>query len=181
MVDFRCGSEHRKHFDRHARPTVSLFFFSPICDRIACLPTNGKELFGGHEMPFLHHCFPEFVNENWHGFCSCQRKKPRCWPFVCSDSSEARFLIDTSQKKVRVCVRLIILVLVLGRQTVYGQKTVYLCLSTYIVDTAVGRGSPYTARSFTGRGMLIVRGLPLRVGGRPMRHGQKGACVIACV
>ena len=31
-----------------------------------------------------------------------------------------------------VCVRLI-LALVLGRQTVYGQKTVYLCLSTYIV------------------------------------------------
>ena len=31
-----------------------------------------------------------------------------------------------------MCVRLI-LVLVLGRQTVYGQKTVYLCLSTYIV------------------------------------------------
>ena len=31
-----------------------------------------------------------------------------------------------------VCVRLI-LVLVLGRQTVYGQKTVYLCSSTYIV------------------------------------------------
>ena len=27
----------------------------------------------------------------------------------------------------------LILVLVLGRQTVYGQKTVYLCLSTYIV------------------------------------------------
>ena len=31
-----------------------------------------------------------------------------------------------------MCVRLI-LVLVLGRQTVYGQKTVYPCLSTYIV------------------------------------------------
>ena len=31
-----------------------------------------------------------------------------------------------------MCVRLI-LVLVLGQQTVYGQKTVYLCLSTYIV------------------------------------------------
>ena len=48
-------------------------------------------------------------------------------------------------------------------------------------DTDAGRGSPYTARSLTGRGMLLVRGLPLRVGGRPMRHGQKGACVIACV
>jgi len=35
-------------------------------------------------------------------------------------------------KNVCSCVRLI-LVLVLGRQTVYGQKTVYLCLSTYIV------------------------------------------------
>ena len=44
-----------------------------------------------------------------------------------------------------------------------------------------GRGSPYTGRSVTGRGMLLVRGLPLRVGGRPMRHEQKGACVIACV
>ena len=31
-----------------------------------------------------------------------------------------------------MCVRLI-LVLVLGRQTVYGQKTVYLCLSSYVV------------------------------------------------
>ena len=38
----------------------------------------------------------------------------------------SEFLIDTSPKKnpsVRLCVRLI-LVLVLGRQTVYGQKTV---------------------------------------------------------
>ena len=148
-----------------------------------------------------------------------------------------------------------------GRQTVYGQNTVYLCLSKYIVfenthaqqracdncgqrnggrscclmDRVVNRvvrvttaasetegvaavswieslmirrplGSidpnsiretelhtesrrrhsrgereSYTARSFTGRGMLLVRGLPLRVGGRPMRHGQKGACVLACV
>ena len=48
-------------------------------------------------------------------------------------------------------------------------------------ETAAGRGSPYTDRSFTGRGMLLVRGLPLHVGGRPMRHGQKGACMIACV
>ena len=48
-------------------------------------------------------------------------------------------------------------------------------------DTTAGRGSPYTGRSFTGRGMLLVRGLPLRVGGRPMRHGQKGACIIAFV
>ena len=47
----------------------------------------------------------------------------------------SEFLIDISQRKnmsVCVCVRLI-LVLVLCRQTVYGQKTVYLCLSTYIV------------------------------------------------
>ena len=35
--------------------------------------------------------------------------------------------------------------------------------------------------SLTGRGVLLVRGLPLRVGGRLMRHGQKGVCVIACV
>ena len=48
-------------------------------------------------------------------------------------------------------------------------------------ETAAGRGSAYTASSFTGRAMLLVRGLSLRVGGRPMRHGQKGACVIACV
>ena len=34
--------------------------------------------------------------------------------------------------RVCACVR-VILVLVFGRQTVYGLKTVYLCLSTYIV------------------------------------------------
>ena len=140
------------------------------------------------------------------------------------------------KNKVCACVRLI-LVLVWGRQTVYGQNTVYLCLSKYIVfenththsnvrlTTAAsetegvaavswieslmirrplgsidpnsiretelhtesrrrhsrGERESYTARSFTGRGMLLVRGLPLRVGGRPMRHGQKGACVLACV
>ena len=39
---------------------------------------------------------------------------------------------------------------------------------------ADGRGSPYTARRMTGIGMLLVRGLPLRVGGRQMRHGRKG-------
>ena len=44
----------------------------------------------------------------------------------------SEFLIATSPKEVCACVR-VILVLVLGRQTVYGQKTVYLCLSTYIV------------------------------------------------
>ena len=36
------------------------------------------------------------------------------------------------KNKVCACVRLI-LVLVWGRQTVYGQNTVYLCLSKYIV------------------------------------------------
>ena len=36
------------------------------------------------------------------------------------------------KKSVCACVRLI-LVLVSGRQTVYGQNTVYLCLSKYIV------------------------------------------------
>ena len=35
------------------------------------------------------------------------------------------------------------------------------------------RGS-YTARSMTGTGMLLVRGLPLRAGGRQMTHGRKG-------
>ena len=45
-----------------------------------------------------------------------------------------------------------------------------------------GEGVPtQPTASITGRGMLLVRGLPLRVGGRPMTHGQKGACVIACV
>ena len=46
----------------------------------------------------------------------------------------SEFLIDTSQKKnLCVCVDVrLILVLVLGRQTVYGQNTVYLCLSKYI-------------------------------------------------
>ena len=55
----------------------------------------------------------------------------------------SEFLIDTSQKKsLRVCTRAhvhactrvrLLLVLVLGRQIVYGQNTVYLCLSKYIV------------------------------------------------
>ena len=47
----------------------------------------------------------------------------------------SEFLNATSKKKkLNVCpdVRLI-LVLVLGRQIVYGQNTVYLCLSRYIV------------------------------------------------
>ena len=115
------------------------------------------------------------------------------------------------------------MVLVLGRKIVYGQSTVYLRLSKYIVfentlthiatvasgtegvaavscmeshmnrrplgsidqtrsvrlsftqsADADGRGSPYTARSMTGTGMLLVRGLPLRVLGRQMRHGRKG-------
>ena len=39
---------------------------------------------------------------------------------------------------------------------------------------ADGRGSSYTARSMTGTVMLLVRGLPLRVLGRQMRHGRKG-------
>ena len=50
----------------------------------------------------------------------------------------SEFLIATSKKKKtdRLCVCVdvrLILVLVLGRQTVYGQNTVYLCLSKYIV------------------------------------------------
>ena len=47
-------------------------------------------------------------------------------------SSEASFSLLHPKKNVCACVQ-VILVLVLGRQTVYGQKTVYLCLSTYIV------------------------------------------------
>ena len=42
------------------------------------------------------------------------------------------------------------------------------------VDTTAGRGSPHPGRGLTGRGMLLVRGLPLRAGGRQMRHGRKG-------
>ena len=47
----------------------------------------------------------------------------------------SEFLIDTSQKKsLHACTRVrLLLVLVLGRQIVYGQNTVYLCLSKYIV------------------------------------------------
>ena len=46
----------------------------------------------------------------------------------------SEFLLATSPKKtlrVCACVR-VILVLVWGRQTVYGQNTVYICLSKYI-------------------------------------------------
>ena len=106
---------------------------------------------------------------------------------------------------------------------VYGQSTVYLCLSKYIpvvfenththIDTIVAsetegvaavscleshmnrrplgsidpnsiretalhtecrRSRESTARSMTETGMLLVRGLPLRAGWRPMRHGRKG-------
>ena len=56
----------------------------------------------------------------------------------------SEFLIATCKKKKTdsLCVCLyvrLILVLVLGRQIVYGQNTVYLCLSKYIVfeNTAV--------------------------------------------
>ena len=51
--------------------------------------------------------------------------------FLLFERSE--FLIATCKKKnMSVCVDVrLILVLVLGRQTVYGQKTVYLCLPTY--------------------------------------------------
>ena len=117
------------------------------------------------------------------------------------------------------------MVLVLGREIVNGQSTVYLCLSKYIVfenththiaTTAVASGTEgvaavscmeshmnrrplgsidpnsireaelhtecrrrreresYTARSMTGTGMLLVRGLRLRAGWRQMRHGRKG-------
>ena len=109
---------------------------------------------------------------------------------------------------VDVCLDVrLILVSVLGRQIVYGQNTVYLCLSKYIVflnththiatvasetegvaavscmESHMNRRplgsidpnsiretelhtecrrrrdrSPYTARSMTGRGMLLVRG-----------------------
>ena len=52
----------------------------------------------------------------------------------------SEFLIDASQKKslrvcrVHACTRVrLVLVLVLGRQIVHGQNTVYLCLSKYIV------------------------------------------------
>ena len=112
------------------------------------------------------------------------------------------------------------MVLVLGREIVYGQSTVYLCLSKYIVFenththiATVASGTEGVAavscmeshmkrrplgsidpnsiretelhsecrrrreresRSMTGTGMLLLRGLPLRVLGRQMRHGRKG-------
>ena len=63
--------------------------------------------------------------ENFRSDCSCTG--------YLFERSE--FLIDTSQKKsLHACPRVrLLLVLVLGRQIVYGQNTVYLCLSKYIV------------------------------------------------
>ena len=91
---FREQKTFRSACEAYSKPDFG--FLSPICDQIARFPTYGKERFGGHEMPRLRHCFPKFLKEYWHGFCLCQWEKPRCWPFVYSDSSEARFLIDTS-------------------------------------------------------------------------------------
>ena len=69
------------------------------------------------------------VNTQFHDFCG--RSFARVLYFERSE-----FLIATCKKKktdsLCVYVRLI-LVLVLGRQIVYGQNTVYLCLSKYIV------------------------------------------------
>ena len=48
-----------------------------------------------------------------------------------------------------------------------------LC-TRYLGTYVPGISRPCTARSFTGRGMLLVRGLPLRVRGRPMRHVRWG-------
>ena len=127
-------------------------------------------------------------------------------------SSEARFLIDTFQKKSAcVCstnlgfsLEKIVLVLVwgtyyvphtyvvctwyqralrcqlrgrpfhpwAGRLRFYGEAHPGPATLTQSSSFLAGRGSPYTAPSLTGRGMLLVRGLPLRVGGRPMRHGR---------
>ena len=87
----------------------------------------------------------------------------------------SEFLIDTSQKK-NLCVRLRVrLILVL----VWKKLILVLVWGAYYVpDTYVpGISRPYIARSFTGRGMLLVRGLPLRVGGRPMRHVRWGTCL----
>ena len=64
---------------------------------------------------------------------------PRYVPSFLFERSE--FLIATCEKKkLTVCVDVCVcgctanlLVLVLGRQIVYGQNTVYLCLSKYIV------------------------------------------------
>ena len=90
------------------------------------------------------------------------RFRVRAYEFLFERSE---FLIDTFQKKICLCVRLILVL-------VWKKLILVLVWGTYYVpDTYVPRISrPYTARSFTGRGMLVVRGLPLRVGGRPMRH-----------
>ena len=67
------------------------------------------------------------------GGVAAYRRTPEREQTIFFERSE--FLIATSQKKrlrVCACVRLI-LVLVSGWQTVYGQNTVYLCLSKYIV------------------------------------------------
>ena len=70
------------------------------------------------------------------------RIRNRSWPRLDFLFERSEFLIATCKKKktdsLCVYVRLI-LVLVLGRQIVYGQNTVYLCLSKYIVfeNTAV--------------------------------------------
>ena len=79
------------------------------------------------------HFIRAFGHEPWTR-CSSNGQHIQSLPLF----ERSEFLIDTSQKKsLRVCpvcpcVRLI-LVLVWGRQTVYGQNTVYLCLSKYIV------------------------------------------------
>ena len=102
MVDVRCGSENRKHFDRHARPTVSLIFVVVVvlllCVQVACLLTHGEELFEGHEMPFLHHYVPEFAKENWPGYCSWQCKNTCCWPLVYRDFFLASVKVTVAEK-----------------------------------------------------------------------------------
>ena len=70
----------------------------------------------------------------------------------------SEFLIATCKKKktdrLSVCpdVRLI-LVLVLGRQIVYGQNTVYLCLSKYIVFENTQQYKHHVVRSIARSGV----------------------------
>ena len=68
----------------------------------------------------------------------------------------SEFLIATSKKKktdsLCVYVRLI-LVLVLGRKIVYGQNTVYLCLSKYIVFENTQQYKHHVVRSIARSGV----------------------------
>ena len=69
------------------------------------------------------------------------------------------YQVHARKKNLSVCVDVrLILVLVLGRQTVYGQNTVYLCLSTYIVfeNTHTHSNVPVTTAASETEGVAAV-------------------------